>query len=47
MTLKEAIEVLEYYNDWRRGFVDVMPNPTTIGQALEVVIKHYNDVIGI
>jgi hypothetical protein len=41
MTEKEAIILLIYYNDWRRGEDIEMPNPTQIGIALELIIKEY------
>jgi hypothetical protein len=41
MTEKEAIILLIYYNDWRRGEDIKMPNPTQIGIALELIIKEY------
>jgi len=41
MTEKEAIILLIYYNDWRRGEDIEMPNPKQIGIALELIIKEY------
>ena len=41
MSEKEAIILLIYYNDWRRGEDIEMPNPTQIGIALELIIKEY------
>lgn len=39
MTLETAIEILEKYNGWRRGEEMPQPNPTEIGEAIEVVIN--------
>ena len=41
MTEKEAIILLIYYNDWRRGEDIEMPNPTKIGIALDTIINEY------
>jgi hypothetical protein len=41
MTEKEAIILLIYYNDWRRGEEIEMPNPTQIGIALDTIINEY------
>jgi hypothetical protein len=36
--LKKACELLRYYQEWRRGGVGEMPNPTEIGKALDLVL---------
>jgi len=36
--MKELIEKLKYYNDWRRGAEVPMPEPADIGQNIEKVI---------
>jgi hypothetical protein len=41
MTEKEAIILLIYYNDWRRGEDIEMSNPTQIGIALDTIINEY------
>jgi hypothetical protein len=40
MELKEAIQILERHNKWRRGDIDTMDNPTDIGIAIDTVL-HY------
>jgi hypothetical protein len=39
MTLNKAIETLQHYNRWRRGAEIPMPNPTKIGEAIDVVLE--------
>lgn len=40
MTKKQALEVLEAHNKWRRGSDEIpMQEPEDIGKALEVAIK--------
>jgi hypothetical protein len=39
MTLNKAIETLQHYNRWRRGEEVPMPNPTKIGEAIDVVLE--------
>ena len=38
MTLQEAIELLEYYNKWRRGEDIEQPPPISIGIAIDIVL---------
>ncbi len=39
MDLREAIEVLEYHQDWRLGKVDEMPyKPKEITEALDILL---------
>ena len=41
MSLKAAITLLEYHNEWRRG-AEIEPlNPKDIGIAIDTIIKHY------
>jgi hypothetical protein len=41
MKLKQAIEILETHNKWRRGDDNVpMTNPKDIGIAIDIVVKH-------
>lgn len=44
--LKNACELLRYFQKWRRGGDGEMPNPTEIGKALDLVLdwveKHSN-----
>lgn len=39
MTLNKAIELLQHYNRWRRGADVPMPEPTKIGDAIDVVLE--------
>jgi hypothetical protein len=39
MTLKQAIEILEAHNAWRRGEDVPMIAPEQIGQAIDVVVS--------
>jgi ABC-type lipoprotein export system ATPase subunit len=42
MKLKKAIEILEQYNDWRRGnTVLLMTHPKKLGKAIDKIIKKY------
>ena len=47
MTTENAIKLVEHYNNWRReeDFPSklVMPNPTQLGIALEILIKVAKD----
>lgn len=37
MTIEEAIEVLEYYNRWRKGADTEQPSPISIGVAIDLI----------
>ena len=39
MEKEKALEILVIYNKWRRGAPLDMPNPTEIGNALDVAIE--------
>lgn len=39
MDLKTAIEILEYYQEWRLGKDCEQPNPKLITKALQVVLN--------
>ena len=42
MELKEAIEVLTYHQDWRRGNIDEMKyEPKTLGIAIDVILESF------
>lgn len=41
MTTAEAIEILKYFNKWRRGADIPQPNPTEIGKAIDKIINDY------
>ena len=40
MTLPEAIKILKEHNEWRRGDDSEMINPTTLGIAIDLIVKH-------
>jgi len=40
MILKQAIELLKYYQKWRRGADVVRPSPRQIGEAIDVILEH-------
>lgn len=43
MKLSEAIEILRHFNRWRRGEIDDLDYmPGEIGNAIDVVVKHYD-----
>lgn len=37
--LREAIDAIEYYNEWRRGADTEQPNPTELGKNIEIVLQ--------
>jgi len=39
MTIKQALDILENLNKWRRGAEIPQPDPTEIGLAIDFVIK--------
>jgi hypothetical protein len=45
MTIDEAIELLELYNEWRRGAETPQPNPADVGIAIEMVIRELKGYI--
>jgi hypothetical protein len=44
MTIKEAIEILEYYNRWRRGANIDQLHPEIIGLAIDKAVKELKKV---
>jgi len=44
MTLKEAIEILRKHNEWRRGADVEMISPKKVGEAIDVIIAHYDNL---
>ena len=38
MKIEEAIEILERYNEWRRGAEIEMANPNELGEAIDLVL---------
>lgn len=43
MSEKEAIIILAYYNDWRRGDEIPPPKPSEITEAIKVVIQKFKE----
>ena len=45
MTYAEAISILKAHNEWRRDNEGkyTMLDPKLIGEAIDVVVKHYED----
>ena len=42
MEIKNAIKVLKSHNKWRRGCdIETMSNPTTLGVAIDTVIRNF------
>ena len=43
MTKQEALEILKYYQHWRRGGGDRrnMPDPNQVGEAIDVAIAYF------
>ena len=42
MDLKKAIEILKYFNQWRRGQIDDLGySPKEIGEAIDIVVKNH------
>ena len=39
MTLKEAIELLEYYQSWRAGGVEWQVKPSKVTEAINIVLE--------
>lgn len=39
ITEQEALQILETYNDWRRGTDIPQPDPVKIGEAIDVAIE--------
>ena len=43
MKLDEAVELLRYYNKWRRGNTDLlMPHPKEIGVAIDTILYYFD-----
>ena len=40
MSIETALQIIKDYQIWRRGGQNPMPNPTYIGQALDVLIAY-------
>jgi hypothetical protein len=41
MTEEEAIIYLVWYNEWRLGAVDEMPNPKQLTDAINTILKEF------
>ena len=44
MTLKQTIKLLEYHNNWRRGYSTPMTNPKKLGVAIDVAVAELNQI---
>lgn len=46
MDIKEAINILEIHNKWRRGNIDDMPyKPHIVGEAIDIVVAFYKQSV--
>lgn len=45
MSLQRAIEILKEFNEWRNGKDIAMIPPKIVTQAINTVIKHYEQSI--
>ena len=45
MNNKEALQILQEYNQWRRGSDKPMPNPKVIGLAIDQAVKVLSSVL--
>lgn len=43
MKIEEAISILEEFNKWRRGADIKIPDPKTIGLAIDVVVLSHKE----
>ena len=41
MKLREAINILEKHNKWRRGYIDDMVDVYELGIAIDVIVSYY------
>ena len=46
MKLQEAIEILEYHQEWRLGKNDEMLDPKVISEAIETILNHLKNETG-
>ncbi len=45
MSISEAIEILEYYNIWRRGEVDVMKySSKELGESIDIILEQFKNI---
>ena len=44
MNLQQAIELLEYHQNWRRGADIEMPEPKLLGEAIYVILTHLKNI---
>jgi len=45
MRKTQALEILQDFNDWRRGDASEMQSPRLIGIAIDTAIKHLRESI--
>lgn len=44
MEIEKAIQILETYNQWRRGTEIPQPNPKEIGEAIDIAIRELKPI---
>lgn len=45
MTIKQAIEILKWHQEWRIGKIEEMPFTTKeITQAINTILKHHDNL---
>ena len=44
MNLQRATELLEYYQNWRRGAEIEMPELKLLGEAIDVILTHLKTI---
>lgn len=44
MTLKQAYKILKQHQSWRKGYTDEPTNPTDLGIAIDVILKHVKEL---
>ena len=45
MTIKEALKIVNEFNQWRRGAIMPQPNPKNIGIAIDVLIENTEKIL--
>lgn len=45
MNLKQAIQILDYHQNWRLGiYANMIHDTKTLTQAINIILEHYKDV---
>ena len=47
MNIKEAVDILEQHNVWRRGADIPQQNATVLGEAIDLVVNYVKNIISI